>query len=243
MKPFPKLERFFENKEEGERMGNRILLVEDEKNIARFIELELRHEGFDVVHHISGRGGLEAAKFLEFDVVLLDVMLPELNGIEVCRRIRSFSQIPILLITARDAVMDRVAGLDAGADDYIVKPFAIEELLARIRSVLRRTSKVTEETSVLEFKNITIDTTAHRVEVSQIGIDLTKTEYDLLVYLIQQKNRVVTRDLILENVWGYLADIETNVVDVYIRHLRSKLPQEAASYIETVRGVGYVMRE
>jgi len=176
-------------------------------------------------------------------VVLLDVMLPELNGIEVCRRIRSFSQIPILLITARDAVMDRVAGLDAGADDYIVKPFAIEELLARIRSVLRRTSKVTEETSVLEFKNITIDTTAHRVEVSQIGIDLTKTEYDLLVYLIQQKNRVVTRDLILENVWGYLADIETNVVDVYIRHLRSKLPQEAASYIETVRGVGYVMRE
>ncbi|MGB2992949.1 MAG: response regulator transcription factor [Paenisporosarcina sp.] len=224
-------------------MGNRILLVEDEKNIARFIELELRHEGFDVVHHISGRGGFEAAKSLEFDVVLLDVMLPELNGIEVCRRIRSFSQIPILLITARDAVMDRVAGLDAGADDYIVKPFAIEELLARIRSVLRRTSKVTEETSVLEFKNITIDTTAHRVEVSQIGIDLTKTEYDLLVYLIQQKNRVVTRDLILENVWGYLADIETNVVDVYIRHLRSKLPQEAASYIETVRGVGYVMRE
>lgn len=237
------MERLFENMEEGERMGNRILLVEDEKNIARFIELELRHEGFDVVHHISGRDGLEASKSLDFDVVLLDVMLPELNGIEVCRRIRSFSQIPILLITARDAVMDRVAGLDAGADDYIVKPFAIEELLARIRSVLRRTSKVTEDTSLLEFKNITIDTSAHRVEVCQMGIDLTKTEYDLLVYLIQQKNRVVTRDLILENVWGYLADIETNVVDVYIRHLRSKLPKEAASYIETVRGVGYVMRE
>ena len=224
-------------------MGNRILLVEDEKNIARFIELELRHEGFDVVHHISGREGLEAARSLDFDVVLLDVMLPELNGIEVCRRIRSFSHIPILLITARDAVMDRVAGLDAGADDYIVKPFAIEELLARIRSVLRRTSKETEELSLLAFKNITIDTNAHRVEVSQTNIDLTKTEYDLLVYLIQQKNRVVTRDLILENVWGYLADIETNVVDVYIRHLRSKLPLDAASYIETVRGVGYVMRE
>lgn len=224
-------------------MCTRVLLVEDEKNIARFIELELRHEGFDVVHHISGRDGLEAAKSLDFDLVLLDVMLPELNGIEVCRRIRSFSQIPILLITARDAVMDRVAGLDAGADDYIVKPFAIEELLARIRSVLRRTRKVTEETSLLEFKNITIDTSAHLVEVSQKGIDLTKTEYDLLVYLIQQKNRVVTRDLILENVWGYLTDIETNVVDVYIRHLRSKLQQEAAGYIETVRGVGYVMRE
>lgn len=234
---------FFENKEEGERMGNRILLVEDEKNIARFIELELRHEGFEVVHHISGREGLEAAKSHDFDVVLLDVMLPELNGIEVCRRIRSFSQLPILLITARDAVMDRVAGLDAGADDYIVKPFAIEELLARIRSVLRRTSKGNEATSLLEFKGITVDTNAHRVEVNNKSLDLTKTEYDLLVYLIQQKNRVATRDLILENVWGYLADIETNVVDVYIRHLRLKLPPEAASYIETVRGVGYVMRE
>lgn len=237
------MERFFENKEEGERMGYRILLVEDEKNIARFIELELRHEGFEVVHHISGREGLEAAKSHDFDVVLLDVMLPELNGIEVCRRIRSFSRLPILLITARDAVMDRVAGLDAGADDYIVKPFAIEELLARIRSVLRRTSKVNEATSLLEFKDITVDMDAHLVEVNKKSLDLTKTEYDLLVYLIQQKNRVATRDLILENVWGYLADIETNVVDVYIRHLRSKLPLEAASYIETVRGVGYVMRE
>jgi two-component system response regulator ArlR len=237
------LERFFENKEEGERMGYRILLVEDEKNIARFIELELRHEGFEVVHHISGREGLEAAKSHDFDVVLLDVMLPELNGIEVCRRIRSFSQLPILLITARDAVMDRVAGLDAGADDYIVKPFAIEELLARIRSVLRRTSKGNEATSLLEFKDITVDLDAHLVEVNKKSLDLTKTEYELLVYLIQQKNRVATRDLILENVWGYLADIETNVVDVYIRHLRSKLPLEAASYIETVRGVGYVMRE
>ena len=224
-------------------MGNRILLVEDEKNIARFIELELRHEGFEVVHHISGREGLEAAKSSDFDVVLLDVMLPELNGIEVCRRIRSFSQLPILLITARDAVMDRVAGLDAGADDYIVKPFAIEELLARIRSVLRRSSKDNEGTSLLEYKGITVDTDAHRVEVNNKSIELTKTEYDLLVYLIQQKNRVATRDLILENVWGYLADIETNVVDVYIRHLRSKLPKEAANYIETVRGVGYVMRE
>jgi len=224
-------------------MGNNILLVEDEKNIARFIELELHHENFTVTHHISGRAGLEAAKEQEFDVILLDVMLPELNGIEVCRRIRTFSQIPILLITARDAVMDRVAGLDAGADDYIVKPFAIEELLARIRSVLRRTNRVNEETTKLIFKDITVDTVARTVEVNQENIDLTKTEYDLLVYLIQQKNRVVSRDIILENVWGYMADIETNVVDVFIRHLRFKLPQEMAIHIETVRGVGYVMRE
>ena len=224
-------------------MGNSILLVEDEKNIARFIELELRHENFAVIHHTSGRAGLEAVKQHEFDVILLDVMLPELNGIEVCRRIRTFSQIPILLITARDAVMDRVAGLDAGADDYIVKPFAIEELLARIRSVLRRTNRGNEEITRLVFKEIMVDTIARTVEVNEKNIDLTKTEYDLLVYLIQQKNRVVSRDLILENVWGYMADIETNVVDVYIRHLRSKLPQEVAIHIETVRGVGYVMRE
>lgn len=224
-------------------MHYHVLLVEDEKNIARFIELELRHEKFEVTHVLSGRAGLEMAKQEEFDVILLDVMLPELNGIEVCRRIRMFSQIPILLITARDAVMDRVAGLDAGADDYIVKPFAIEELLARIRSVLRRTSGAKESSTMLKFKDITVDMAAHLVEVNNEAVDLTKTEYDLLVYLIQQKNRVVSRDLILQNVWGYLADIETNVVDVYIRHLRSKLPKGMASYIETVRGVGYVMRE
>jgi two-component system response regulator ArlR len=224
-------------------MKKRILLVEDEKSIARFIELELMHENFDVVHHTSGRDGFEAAKSESFDVILLDVMLPELNGIEVCRRIRTFSNMPILLITARDAVLDRVAGLDAGADDYIVKPFAIEELLARILSILRRTSKENKSTAILEFKDIIVDTDAHIVMANHKKIDLTKTEYDLLVYLIQQKNRVISRDLILENVWGYLAEIETNVVDVYIRHLRSKLPQEMESYIETVRGVGYVMRE
>ncbi len=224
-------------------MGYSVLLVEDEQNIARFIELELRHEEFDVVHQVSGREGLKTAQTQEFDVILLDVMLPELNGIEICRRIRSFSEVPILLITARDAVIDRVAGLDAGADDYIVKPFAIEELLARIRSVLRRARNKSKLSTQLNFKKIVVDMDAHIIQVNQKNIDLTKTEYDLLVYLIEQKNRVVTRDQILENVWGYLSDIETNVVDVYIRHLRLKLPEETASYIETVRGVGYVMRE
>jgi two-component system response regulator ArlR len=221
----------------------RILLVEDEQSIARFIELELQHEGFDVVHHSNGRLGLDSAKTEEFDVILLDVMLPELNGIEVCRRIRSFSNVPILLITARDAVLDRVAGLDAGADDYIIKPFAIEELLARIRAALRRTAIEHKEENKLIFKEIEIDTVAHVVSVNSQTVELTKTEYDLLAYLVEQKNRVLSRDLILENVWGYLADIETNVVDVYIRHLRSKLPKQTAKYIETVRGVGYVMRE
>jgi len=224
-------------------LKKRILLVEDEKSIARFIELELMHENFEVIHHTSGRLGFEAAKTESFDVILLDVMLPELNGIEVCRRVRRFSEVPILLITARDAILDRVAGLDAGADDYIVKPFAIEELLARIRSVLRRTTSGEEIQNHLIFKGISVDTDAHQVEVNNEPIDLTKTEYDLLVYLIQQKNRVVSRDQILEHVWGYLNEVETNVVDVYIRHLRSKLSNETANYIETVRGVGYVMRE
>ena len=224
-------------------MNPRVLIVEDELSIARFIELELQHESFDVVHNSSGRSGLESAKSEKFDVILLDVMLPELNGIEVCRRIRSFSNVPILLITARDAVLDRVAGLDAGADDYIIKPFAIEELLARIRSVLRRTAIEHNEVNNLHFKEIEIDTLAHVVTVDKQSIELTKTEYDLLSYLVEQKNRVLSRDLILENVWGYLSDIETNVVDVYIRHLRSKLPEQTAKYIETIRGVGYVMRE
>ncbi|WP_394187931.1 response regulator transcription factor [Paenisporosarcina quisquiliarum] len=224
-------------------MKPRILLVEDEQSIARFIDLELQHEGFDVVHHSNGRLGLDSAKTEEFDVILLDVMLPELNGIEVCRRIRSFSNVPILLITARDAVLDRVAGLDAGADDYIIKPFAIEELLARVRAALRRTAIEPKEEKKLIFKEIEIDPVAHVVFVNSQTVELTKTEYDLLAYLVEQKNRVLSRDLILENVWGYLADIETNVVDVYIRHLRSKLPTQTAKYIETVRGVGYVMRE
>jgi len=224
-------------------MTNHILLVEDEKNIARFIELELKHEQFNVTICYNGREGLHEAlnEDNHFDVILLDVMLPELNGIEVCRRVRSHSQIPIILITARDAVMDRVAGLDAGADDYIVKPFAIEELLARIRSILRRTSQ--EQAQLLQYKNIKINQDAYCAYVDDHLLELTKTEFDLLSLLINNKNRVCTRDQILQNVWGYQTDVETNVVDVYIRHLRSKLPKEASSYIETVRGVGYVMRE
>lgn len=226
-------------------MKKHILLVEDEKNIARFIELELKHEQFDVTVSYNGREGLQIAsdETKHFDIILLDVMLPELNGIEICRRVRSHSDVPIILITARDAVMDRVAGLDAGADDYIVKPFAIEELLARIRSILRRTNQLEKESKLLQFKNITINQEAYSAYIGHRLLELTKTEFDLLCLLISNKNRVCTRDQILENVWGYHTDVETNVVDVYIRHLRSKLPKEASSYIETVRGVGYVMRE
>lgn len=224
-------------------MPKKILLVEDEKHIARFVELELKHEGYEVLVAFDGREGLAYAASENFDVLLLDVMLPGINGIEICRRVRTQSNVPIILLTARDAVMDRVAGLDAGADDYIVKPFAIEELLARIRTILRRAMPEEKNSGTLQFRDIEIDLAAYEVYVQEIKLDLTKTEFDLLKLLIEHKNKVCTRELILTSVWGYDTDIETNVVDVYIRHLRTKLPGEMNAYIETVRGVGYVMRE
>ncbi|MER1999385.1 MAG: response regulator transcription factor [Lysinibacillus sp.] len=221
---------------------NKILIVEDEKNIARFMKLELQHEGFNVEVCENGRLGLEMALTNQFDCVLLDVMLPELNGIEVCRRLRKQSDVPVVLITARDAVMDRVAGLDAGADDYVVKPFAIEELLARIRSVLRRVRKKDVASTKLTYKKIMLDDESYEVFLDKEKVDLTKTEYELLKYLMVHKNKVCPREQIIEHVWGFDSEIETNVVDVYIRHLRTKLKQDEP-IIETVRGVGYVMRE
>jgi len=228
---------------EGETMTKRLLIVEDEKTISRFIELELRHEQFDVALAFDGREGLNKAINESFDCILLDVMLPKLNGIEVCRRIRAQSDVPIILLTARDEVMDRVAGLDAGADDYIVKPFAIEELLARIRSILRRVKKIDTQDNLIQVRDISINTNSYEVFFESNKLDLTKTEYDLLKLLCENKNRVCTREMILQSVWGYESEVETNVVDVYVRHLRSKLKTDGEPIIETVRGVGYVVRE
>lgn len=222
----------------------RVLVIEDERNIARFIELELKHEQFDVVVCYDGRSGLDEALSGHFDCILLDVMLPSLNGIEVCRRIRAQSDVPIILITARDAVMDRVAGLDAGADDYIVKPFAIEELLARIRSILRRVNRNEQvEENIIRVRDLVIDPKSYEVLFEGEKLALTKTEYDLLKLLCENSNQVCTREVILQSVWGYDSEVETNVIDVYIRHLRSKLQTTNKPYIETVRGVGYVVRE
>ena len=222
-------------------MKLKILIVEDEKNIARFLELELKHEQFETFVAYDGRTGLDLATSQNFDCILLDVMLPELNGIEVCRRIRKSSDVPILLLTARDAVMDRVAGLDAGADDYIVKPFAIEELLARIRSILRRVKPTTSE-NILKVRELEINISSYEVTFEGYKIELTRKEFDLLKLLIENLNRVCTRELILDTVWGFESEVETNVVDVYIRHLRTKLQTTKEPYIETVRGVGYVVR-
>ncbi|TQR20681.1 response regulator transcription factor [Psychrobacillus vulpis] len=222
-------------------MDRHILLIEDEVNIAKFVELELKHENFQVTVSNDGREGIELALSNNYDLLLVDVMLPGLNGLEICRRVRKQKSIPIILITARDAIIDRVSGLEAGADDYVVKPFAIEELLARIRAVLRRLGPLVEVKSVLTIGQLKIDKNAYQVFYENQEIELTKTEFDMLVYLMENQNNVLSRDAILETVWGYDAEVETNVVDVYIRHLRKKLPK-VSNMIETVRGVGYVMR-
>ncbi|MDF2067017.1 response regulator transcription factor [Bacillus sp. Cr_A10] len=219
-----------------------LLIIEDEVNIAKFVELELKHEGFKVTVCHDGREGMELAISNQYDLLLVDLMLPSLNGLEICRRVRKQKNTPIILITARDAIIDRVSGLEAGADDYVVKPFAIEELLARIRAVLRRVANYTEPSTKLEMDKLVVDKNAHQVFFEEIEVELTKTEYDMLVYLLENENKVLTRDAILQTVWGYDTEVETNVVDVYIRHLRKKLPA-VSHMIETVRGVGYVMRK
>lgn len=227
---------------------NRVLIIEDEKNLARFVDLELQHEGYETAICHDGRKGLETALNQEWDVILLDLMLPELNGLEVCRRIRPIKDTPIIIMTARDSVIDRVSGLDQGADDYIVKPFAIEELLARLRALFRRIDHNKEEKnqsqqSSVKYRNLVIEKKGRIVKRDDQVIDLTKREYELLLYLMENLNTVMSREVLLDKVWGYKTEVETNVVDVYIRYLRNKIDVPGKdSYIQTVRGTGYVMR-
>ncbi len=222
-----------------------ILVIEDEEALSEFIVLELKHEGYNVTASYDGREGLERALDQKWDVILLDLMLPKLNGMEVCRRLKAVKDIPIIMITARDSVMDRVLGLDSGADDYIPKPFAIEELLARIRVIMRREEKRNDSPSLLlSFKDLELNIESRLLKKDQQIIELTKKEYDLLFMFMKNINRVLTREVLLENIWGYDTAVETNVVDVYVRHLRNKLDSvDKESYIQTMRGMGYVMRE
>lgn len=231
-------------------MKERILIIEDEEKIARFIELELIHEGYEVEKCADGRTGLEKAEGGDFSLVLLDIMLPGLNGLEVLRRLRRSSDVPVIMLTARDAVMDKVAGLDQGADDYITKPFAIEELLARIRLVLRRRSQPARGDApvgpddLLRCGELTLSESHHEVKYAGREIELTGREFDLLNTLLINKNIVLTREQLLGKVWGYDYMGETNVVDVYVRYLRSKIDEVyGISLIQTVRGVGYVIRD
>ena len=221
---------------------SKILIVEDEVKIARFVTLELEHEGYEVQAAHDGRTGLTLCESWQPDLLILDLMLPELSGIEVCRRLRQTSDVPIIMLTAKDDVSDKVMGLDMGADDYITKPFAIEELLARIRAALRKRSVHTG--SILTAGELVMDVERHQVSVRGQSVELTKKEFDLLHQLLENKGRVLTREALLDSVWGFDFVGETNAVDVYIRFLRSKIDEAfGIKLIHTVRGVGYVIRE
>lgn len=224
-----------------------ILVVEDEEKIARVLELELEYEGYSVRKVLDGLEALEAYRTEKWDLILLDVMLPGLSGIEILRRIRKDdTHTPVLLLTAKSSVEDKVSGLDLGANDYITKPFQIEELLARIRAALRNklAEQKQEDSDLLEFADLKVNKGTREVVRAGEAIELTPREFDLLVYLLTHKRQVLNREQILEAVWGYDFFGDTNVVDVYIRYVRKKidLPQ-LSPLIHTVRGVGYVLKD
>lgn len=218
-------------------MAATILIVEDEEQIARFLELELMHEGYTTCKADNGRSGLETAQSGECDLVLLDVMLPELNGLEVLRRLRRTSNLPVIMLTARDAVMDKVSGLDAGADDYITKPFGMMELVSRVKAVLRRSRRDDKKDEII-VGDLKIYPNKHKVKSCGNEVTLTNKEFKLLCLLVESKGNVLNRDQLLTNIWGYDFDGETRTVDVHIRSLRQKLG-ECGKLIETVRGIGY----
>jgi len=224
-------------------MTAHILLVEDEVKLARFVELELSSEGYTVSVAHDGVTGLTLARESTLDLAILDWMLPGLTGLEICRRLRATgSSVPVILLTAKDEVSDRVAGLDAGADDYVVKPFSIEELLARIRAHLRRTQETDED--LLQFEDLSLNRRTRQVFRGKRAIELTAKEFDLLEYLLCSPRQVFTRDQILEKVWGYDFMGDSNIIEVYIRYLRIKLEEKNEKrLIYTVRGVGYALRD
>lgn len=224
--------------------NEKILIIEDEVKISRFLQLELEHEGYKVEAAFDGRTGLDMALRNEYDLIILDVMLPSLNGMEVLRRLRQSTEVSVIMLTAKDDTMDKVMGLDIGADDYITKPFAIEELLARIRVSLKHKRIDNIKTDVIEISNLKLDLVKYVVTYNNEVIDLTKKEFDLLKYLMQNKDIVLSRDTILEKVWGYDYFGDTNVVDVYIRYLRTKIDDKYnTKFIRTVRGVGYQLKD
>ena len=236
-------------------MAAHLLVVEDEEKLARFVELELSHEGYEVTKCGNGRDALDLALEQDFDLILLDIILPGLNGLEVMRRLQKEKKTPVILLTARDAVMDKVAGLDAGAVDYITKPFAIEELLARIRVALKlhaapsredespASALPAEEEGLLRWGRLTLDEKRHRVMYDQHEIILTNREFKLLQILLENQDIVLSRDSLLDQVCGYTYAGETNIIDVYVRYLRTKIDEVfGIKLITTVRGIGYVIK-
>jgi len=223
-------------------MRERILVIEDDPQILQFLRRGLAYEGYQVETAEDGQSGLILARDNPPDVVILDWMLPGLDGLEVCRRLRSGGSVPILMLTAKDSVADRVEGLDAGADDYLVKPFALEELLARVRALLRR--KTPEGPDVLTFSDLSLDTGTHQAFRGERAIELTAKEYELLELFLRHPRQVMTRNVIYDRVWGYDFGGESNIIEVYVRYLRQKTEsQNEPRLVHTVRGVGYVLRE
>ena len=224
----------------------KIFIVEDERPISRLLQLTLEREGFKTAIELNGRRAYERILQEKYDLILLDVMLPGMDGMEICKKVREVSDVPIIMLTARDEIRDKVEGLDLGADDYMTKPFAAEELLARIRNVLRRHNervRAIEETRYV-IKNMILYPERYEVEVNGEPVELTHKEYALLKYLVENKNHVLSRDQILQTVWGYDFIGDTNVVDVYISYLRSKIDDRfGEKYIFTTRGVGYAIRD
>ena len=229
---------------------SKILIIEDEEKIARFVELELSHEGYETDKATNGREGLEKIESGGYDLVILDIMLPELNGIEVLRRARRTTDVPVILLTARDSVTDKVSGLDMGANDYITKPFAIEELLARIRAILRSSEKAAEKApeqaekeedgSILSCSGVEMNTDSHEVTYNGQPVELTNREFILLRTLMENKNVAMTREKLLCDAWGYDYYGETNIIDVYLRYIRHKTSDDV---IKTIRGVGYIVSD
>lgn len=222
----------------------KVLIIEDEKPLARLIELELRHASFDVRVEYNGEKGLQQVELYHPDLILLDIMLPGIDGMEVCRKIREISWIPVIMLTARTETIDKVMGLDSGANDYMTKPFEFSELLARIRAALR-SNLIQEKVSVaLTVKDLTIDFSRHEIKRGGESITLTRKEFELLEYLMRNRGLVLSREQILNQVWGIDYEGEANVVDVYIRYLRSKIDEPFPSkLIHTVRGYGYVLED
>lgn len=217
-----------------------ILIIEDEENIARFMELELRYENYMVTISNDGRQGLENIKNIDFDLIILDIMLPKINGLELCKKIREFSEIPIIMVTAKSDVSDIVTGLELGADDYLTKPFNMEELVARIKRLLKR--KKNKHKKII-LGNLILNLDTREVTRDKNLINLSKTEFELLKYLMINANLVLSREQILNNVWGYNNFSGENVVDVYIKYLRDKIEfNNEEPTIITSRGVGYMLK-
>lgn len=225
--------------------NEKILIIDDDRNSVRFLELELCHEGYEVEKAYDGMAGLRLAQIERFDLILLDVMMPGMDGMDVLRQLRISSDTPVIMLTAKDAVSDKVGGLDSGADDYLTKPFAIEELLARMRVLLKKNgTQAHREPNEIRWGKLTVNRDTRGVSYAGEPVTLTKREFDLLTYLLKNCDVVCSRDRLMEKVWGYDFRGETNLVDVYIRYLRNKIDYRFhVDVIRTIRGVGYIVKK